>query len=470
MKNFIAYIDEAKTIIRFLKYNKKLTDEQKKKINDFFTSNKQASKDFERKYGWQSKAPKELTWDEFQHIMTKSKYGRKLLLKSTKIPGSKGKDYWPMKIKNKDFIANIPLNQKTAQYMNSCKYGIINVNYCIGWPHDKQYWNRHVLKERKVPVYVTDGDGKWVVMIKADNKTYEVWDKFNREDSALHIKEPIPGFSIKKELIGPKQAKLYDEIRKDFYGLDHLDKDAAIESYEKLVGDILYYANQRADDEAYWYKEMERIKDSTADQYEEWAEEAEEEAEANAGEVRKGYKHRAESIKKILDVVPNGTGVNKDGEIVWNVAGVDYTRDELQAYLDTYEKEIEKQPKEPDYSERDKLQAIADKINDMTVGDMLEHDSMSYWNKEKYPPIDWVETPYEYEESYGLSHPDPHYSGYEDYFTYLTANGKDVSLDDFFIDLYELSNDGGWDTVDRDAVESWLEWNDAPHPNDIDED
>jgi hypothetical protein len=469
MNTFKDFINEAQSIIRYLKHNKKLTDDEKEKINDFFVTNKQASRDFEKQYGWQSKAPREMTWDEFQHIMGSSKFGRRLLLKSTKIPGSKGKDYWPMKLKNKNFIANIPLNQETAQFMNSCQYGTISVKYCIGWSSDKRYWDTHVIKERKVPIYISDGVYKWVVMIKSNNKTYEVWDKFNNRDLAKNDKEPIPNFSIKKELIGSAQAKLYDEIREEHYGVGKLDKEDAIVSYKKMVDDILTFVRQRADDEEYWYREMERIKDSTAHQYEEWAYEAEEEAEEKAGELKSGYKHRAESIKKILKVVPNGTGVNKYGEPIWTVSEVDYTRNELEAYIDTYEKELKNKNREPDYSERDRLQAIADDIREMSVYDMIEYDQSSSWDKEKYPEIEWVETPYEYEESYDLYYPDAHHSDYEDYFNYLENTGNLISLDDAFMYIYDLSDGGSWETVDREDVENWLAVEDMPHPNDIDE-
>jgi hypothetical protein len=247
-----------------------------------------------------------------------------------------------------------------------------------------------------------------------------------------------------------------------------LEKEDAIVSYDKMVGDILTFARQRADDEEYWYKEMERIKDSTADRYEEWAEEAEEEAEEKVGELKAGYKHRAESIKKILKVVPNGTGVNKYGETVWRVSEVDYTRNELEAYLDTYEKELKNKNREPDYSERNRLQAIANDIHEMDVYDMIEYDQNTSWNKEKYPEIEWVESPYEYEESYDLYYPDAHNSDYEDYFNYLENTGTSISLDDAFTDLYELSDGGGWDNIDREDVENWLDFEDMTHPNDVD--
>jgi hypothetical protein len=217
MKSFKSHINEAKTIYRFIKNNINLSDTQKRLIDAFFSNNKQASKKFEKKYGWQSGKALDLNWEDFQEMMGSSKFGRKLLLKSTKIPGSKGKDYWPIRLKEKSFIANIPLNWKTARYMNSCKYGAIDVNYCLGWKNTKEYWHEHVLDEQKVPVYITNGYGKWVVMILPDNKNYEVWDKMNEYDLAQFNREPIPNFNIKQTLIGSYQSKIYDNVRDNIY-------------------------------------------------------------------------------------------------------------------------------------------------------------------------------------------------------------------------------------------------------------
>jgi hypothetical protein len=243
MKSFKLHINEAKSIYRFIKNNSNLSDTQKRLIDTFFSNNKQASKKFENKYGWQSREPLLLTWEDFREMMGDFKYGRKLLLKSTKIPGKKGTDYWPIRIRETDFIANIPLNWETAQYMNSCRYGTINVNYCIGRNNSKGYWNNHVLNEKKVPVYVVDGVGKWVVMILPDNKNYEVWDKFNNRDLGNIDKEPIPGFNIKRNLIGSRQAKLYDKLREEFYtdGMPPYTEDDledAVSEYEELLADI----------------------------------------------------------------------------------------------------------------------------------------------------------------------------------------------------------------------------------------
>jgi uncharacterized protein YjbI with pentapeptide repeats len=220
MKSYFQHsriLDEAKSVGRFLKSNKNLTDDQKDTIIKFFATNHQASRDFVKNYGnWGTKKLDDLTWDDYEKFMLSTKSGFKMLLKVS-IPGKKGTDYWPVRVKQKGFVANIPLNHKTAQFMNTCEYGFLHVNYCIGWDMSNAYWHRHVIRQQKVPVYIINGVSKWVVMILPDNKTYEVWDKFNKEDSARKKSEPIPGFSIKKNLITPSLAKVYDEIRTEFY-------------------------------------------------------------------------------------------------------------------------------------------------------------------------------------------------------------------------------------------------------------
>jgi len=229
MKSFKIYLTEA-NYMRFLKKNPNLSDEERYEINKFFSKvNPQAGSDFEKKIGWQTKKAREMSYQDFENLMMNTKVGRKKNLQKIKIPGVKGKDYWPIKLSNKNFIANIPLNYKTAKFMNSCKYGTINVNYCIGWEYGNEYWEEHVIDEGKIPIYITDGIKKWVVMILPDNKKYEVWDKFNKENIADYNKEPIPGFSIKKELLGPKKAKLYDEIR---------EKHLNFSKYKDIIDDF----------------------------------------------------------------------------------------------------------------------------------------------------------------------------------------------------------------------------------------
>jgi len=216
MKSFINFLLEA-DYSRFLKKNKNLTKNQIELINDFFKRNRHAAKDFEKFFGWQVMSDK-LTYDDFMKFM--DEYGAsKNIVKLITLKGRKGKDYWPVDLKNDSVMAVIPLNHEMATFLNSNKYGSRLVNYCIGYEDDVEYWTSIVIKKAKVPVYITNGKEKWVVMILEDNKKYEVWDKFNNCNVALHSPEPIPGLSIKNDLLTPKLGRLYDKIRREFFRL-----------------------------------------------------------------------------------------------------------------------------------------------------------------------------------------------------------------------------------------------------------
>ena len=216
MKTFTEHLYES-DYKRFLKKNKNLSKAQINKLNDFYKKVGTAATEFEKTFGWQSPFPQTLTWEDFEKFNSDYTYWVKQNLKDVKIKGTKGKDYWPIRLRTKKYIANIPLNWETAQYMNSCNYGTINVNYCIGWSDNKSFWNDHVIDEQKVPIYITNGSKKWVVMIRPNNISYEVWDKLNKEDISSYNPEPIPDFSIRKELLGKQKANLYNEIRDKFF-------------------------------------------------------------------------------------------------------------------------------------------------------------------------------------------------------------------------------------------------------------
>ena len=238
MKTFKQYriLFEGKNFYRFFKSNKNLSKDQIKIIDNFFSNNKKAAREFESQWGFQSDVPKVVEWEAIENFMNLYKSGRKENLQNTKIPGKKGEDYWPIKLKSKQYFAVIPLNRETAEYMNSCKFGTIETGHCIGWPATN-YWDTHIIDEQKVPIYIIDSnDHKWVVMILPDNKHYEVWDKFNKEDVSKINKNPIPNFDIKKELIQGK-SKLYDEIREEFYYTKSLP-ESIIDEY-KATGNEL---------------------------------------------------------------------------------------------------------------------------------------------------------------------------------------------------------------------------------------
>jgi len=434
MKSFKIYILEA-DYTRFLKKNPNLNLKQVNKINTFFQRDKNAAKDFEKKYGWQSKAIKELTWEDFEDIMMKTKTGRKINFKNIKIPGKKGEDYWPMKLSKKvadNFIAIIPLKHKTAQFLNSDKFGSKEVNYCIGWPKD-DYWVDYVIRDKMVPIYITDGIDKWVVMILENNKTYQVWDKFNKENLALTNKEPIPGFPIKKELIGSKQAKLYDEIRKKHY---KVEKDDAIRSYNLMVSDILSYARQLAREEELWYEEIEKIRKDTIEYYR---------------TIIDNKKNIIRKFKYDIEKINNGEYDNE-----YNEADKERIKEKLRQLIIEKKEEIEK------------INELIEEIKEMTPYDMIEYnyDKPHNASTDNYDYIEWAEDFYPYENDY-IYEPQSTNKDYQDYFAYLKTFEPQFNVLYAFNDLYELSDGGDWASVDEEEVREWLEFNDMPHPNDL---
>ncbi|RLA59485.1 MAG: hypothetical protein DRQ78_10560 [Epsilonproteobacteria bacterium] len=398
MKSFTKFITEA-NYMRFLKKNKNLTDDQRNDINDFFSKESpQAGSAFE----WQDRKVRKMDFSDFESYMRKTPAGSRKLLKKIKIPGSKGEDYWPMRIKNKLFIANIPLNRSTATYMNSCKYGNLLVNYCVGWNDDSQYWNKHVVKEQKVPVYVIDGRKKWVVMIKEGNRKYEVWDKMNNEDVSIGNPEPIPGFSIKKELIGSKQSKLYDEIRLDFYSDkdtedDHGDDEEepdfsdAQDDYDKFLDEMDKAQEEREDNEKELDKEMEEIRQKTLIEY---------------GKKRDKWEPRYNELDEAITDIYEFL---ESDEETFEYKGVHYTKDSISRTYKELNKEFDI------VSEKyETLDSEYDEIDNMEVWDMYSNSDEYEWEGEvynedtrnefidnyAYPELQWYSDYMEYAETY----------------------------------------------------------------------
>jgi hypothetical protein len=242
MKSLKNYLFEA-NILRFLRKNKNLTSKQAEEINKFFESIPQIASEFANEYDWQSEKVRNMTYDDFWDYIMSTIPGRKKYVKKIKVKGKEGKDYMNVIIKNKNYVAHIPLNQKTAQYMNSCDYGTIHVNYCIGWNSTKYHWNRYIYEELLLPIYIVNGIKKWVVMLDDNNNIHSVWDKFNNENVYTTNKEPIPDFSLKKELFTPQNKKIYEESRKFLRKgmVNNADLIELKEQFESVNNNVLYY-------------------------------------------------------------------------------------------------------------------------------------------------------------------------------------------------------------------------------------
>ncbi|RLA64626.1 MAG: hypothetical protein DRQ78_05915 [Epsilonproteobacteria bacterium] len=425
MKSFTKFIIEA-NYMRFLKKNKNLTDDQRNDINDFFSKESpQAGSQFD----WQNRKVRKMDFSDFESHMMKTPAGSRKLLKKIKIPGSKGDDYWPMRIKNKSFIANIPLNQETAEYMNSCKYGNLLVNYCIGWGDDASYWDDHVIDEQKVPVYVIDGRKKWVVMIKDGNNSYEVWDKMNDKDVSKGNPEPIPGFSIKKELLGSSQKKLYNEIREDFYGEENRHEEAepdfsdAQDSYDEFT-DAMEKAytdleNAREDQES----EMEEIRQKTLSKYEK-------------------IRDKWEPIYSELDeTVTDIEEFLESDEETFEYKGVQYTKESIDIIYDKLKEQFEEA--EEEYNTADNAY---DEIDDMSVWDMYPNSDEYEWEGE-VPDEDYQN---EYEQNIDI----PELSYYDDYAEYYENYiGGDSNSANIKQAVWEYVYEAGYGDSARSALE-----------------
>lgn len=195
---------------RFLKKNRNLSKAQQKEINDYFSKeNNQAGATIGTEIGWQSKKIKNMSYDDFLDIMIDYKSGRRIALKAPKIKGKKNEDFIHLKIKNKDFLAYIPLNWKTAKFMNTDKFGVCQGDWCIGSTVSSVHWKIEVIKKGQIPIYLISRESKWVVMINKNNKT-DVWSLDNDPND---IDQEIPGFNINRELFTSSLKKLYDEVR-----------------------------------------------------------------------------------------------------------------------------------------------------------------------------------------------------------------------------------------------------------------
>ncbi|RLA64629.1 MAG: hypothetical protein DRQ78_05930 [Epsilonproteobacteria bacterium] len=449
MKSFKKYLAEA-DYTRFLKKNKNLTDDQRDEINKYYAKkNPQAGSSFD----WQSKKLRRMTYQEFENDMLRYASGFQLKASKFKIQGKKGTDYWPIKLKSKMYLANIPLNQETATYMNSCKYGKLQVDYCIGWGDDVAYWNDHVIEEQHVPVYIIDGRRKWVVMILPDNKHYEVWDKLNNRDVSIGNPEPIPNFSIKKELLGSRMGKLYDEIREDFYEDEaeakEIDIDDAETDYDSIIEDIDEVASQMNADQEYFDQESYAIKSETEAYYDSEIEEKEEEEQSLRNEI--------DAIDDEIDELTDVQGEFEDDDELESVNydGEEYSEDEIESRITNlgYDKdELEEKISEVE-GEINSLTHIRDQIDEIVSYEMDAHDE-----------IDWVRTPpSEDDVGYNVSIPSCHEGKYADYFDLMEEHGHGGSRDRCDDDIREYVYESRYEGSSESGAEI-LSNNDWHHP------
>lgn len=263
MKSFIQYLKESKD--RFIKKNPHLTDDQKWAVISMFKDNRQA----EKKVDWNKSDS--MSYDDFLDVLLQFKSGRKKKLKNRKIKGlHEGIDYIAVRMKTKDYLAYIPLSYNAAQIFNTKNLGICSGDWCIGHSSKPYHWNEEVVADQQVPVYVINTRSKWVVMIQKGNRKYNIW---TVENNPKKVREGIPDFSVRKELLNPKQKSMYDEIREDYYSDDaegeEVDITAADADYNSIIDDINESANKIKKAQEYFDQRCYEIKRETEGQYDE---------------------------------------------------------------------------------------------------------------------------------------------------------------------------------------------------------
>ena len=348
MRSFKYYLTEDKS--RFIKKNKNLSRDQKRTIIDFFDKNEQAVKrNHKTKIDWNKSS--DMKWNDFEKIMTIIKNSPSALkakarkLRHKGITGLKeGVDYVTVKTKNKSFLCYIPLHYKANQVIFSAHIGGVVHDGCIGSSSAQQYYKSEAVRKSYVPIVVI-GASKDTVMVKRDNKSWELWDSCNNRNSngsrPFVNKELIPGFNIKKELMTNKLAGLYDWVRGEIWGktnvggaYDEEEYDDAVDAYVSLGSAIENYIERYKDAEEYGRDQVFSIINDTIEKYREQAEEImsdfeEEYTASKTGltvkekEASDRITNRVKEIRMVMALEPRGTDVNDKGEPVWHLSGVE---------------------------------------------------------------------------------------------------------------------------------------------------
>jgi len=416
MQSFIDYgvLNEAKSIARFLKKNKNLTPAQVKELDKYFTQvNRQASNDFIRRYGnWDSKKVRNLTYDDFKSFQAEYKSGlknaKKMKCKSIekKIPGTAGDDYVHVVIPDKRFCAFIPLNHETAQFMNTRKFGVCSGDWCIGSTLTAYHWNDEVLEQQQVPIYVLNNESKWVVMIHDGNRTYDVW---NIDNDPNKVKEGIPGFSIRKNLLSSKQKKMYDELRS--YYFEEADTTVDIEDaerdYNKLITDIETAHDEWNKNVEEFYETNERIRVDTIEKYRK----EEERLENEQVKINDDISANEEKIEEYEDELAELEDNDPNNKI-----GIENYKLLIKALTRSNERKREEYDKIDD-----KLIELSNAIDDMKS---MSADEVG----ENWDEYDWTEDPIEYE-NVNMYTEIPKIEWYSDYTNLISEHGWEGDYD-----------------------------------------
>ena len=488
MDTFTNYIAEA-DYTRFLKKNRNLSADDVKDINQMFAkTNPRLGSEFGKKYDWQSRKVKKMTRAEFSDIAKELSDTKRQKKKAVKLKGlgglKKNKDYVEVKTKSKSHKSVIPLTWTASKLIASKNIGDCEGAWCIAYQKDRMYWEDYVLTRGQVPVMVIGGGSKWTVMIIKGNRAFHVWDEYDNKNSnnsrPFINKEVIPDFNIKQNLMTPKLFKLYDEIRKDYYGVNPDSKALTREvqiAYQDLAGNIENYFQGLVQADENHEEEYERILDDTIDHYEEEMEEVKAEAiriaNGSKNAFTKDFQHRIDSMEVALEAEPAGTGINKYEEPTWEINGVDYTKQEIEGYIDTYRKEFNKVSKhvEPNMAEYNEMKKVYDVLKEMQDDKWSSYSIEEYdngYNSESSTPVYKIEwTDYIPQEDYKYDSVRDYYSvnvmddHYDPYFEFVYENDETMDEDerqDLQYSIEEYASSHGPEEVDGKELLSELYW------------
>ncbi len=491
MKSFIHQLYEA-DYTRFLKRNKNLDSFQIKKINRYFSKDHpRLGSQFGTEYDWQSKKVRNMEYDEFLNIAKemqgKSKRAKKKAVKLKGLGGlNRGVDYIEIKVKGKEYKAVIPLNWDASKLIASKNIAKCEGQWCISYQKDKRYWSQYIQGKGPVPVMVIGNGSKWTVMIHRGNKKFDVWDL--QDNGPNTGQEIIPDFSIRKNLMTSKTAKLYDEVREQFFSLKPGEITEEVEdSYGELVSDMESYIQELINSEEYFESEVDRELKDTIQKYEDDIADAIRLHKTEFNKFTDKYGEWIESMTAAVLHNTEGTGVNKEGDTVWNIKGVDYTRYELQGYINTYNAEVNNRKEKeespvPDSEEFVLLQNTLDMLRKMKKDEWYGYKIEEYdrgYSEENDPIYEiewasgwWPSEEEKFSDAYNYS-PDVRTPNdrYEEYFSFAEGINSDLdedARDDLQMSLYEVEHEvyGG---DKEELAKSILTEHDFLPPSDIGE-
>ena len=453
-----------------------LTQDEKEEIKKFF----HRKSNMENLIDWNKW--RKLTYADFEKIMrekTKSEKKRELQkLRRQGLKGMKeGEDYIEVRLKNKDYIAFIPLNPNAARVFASKHFGNCHGQWCIGNSQAEKYFYSEAVDQHLIPVIVIGDGEKYVVMIDARNGSVNsIWDKYNKRP--MHG-EVIPNFSIKNELLTPKLKKLYKEIDDTIWntppgdapeGVPQDDYEDAVSAYDSIVNDIHSSLSSILASYQSHMEDMESEKDSFISDLTIAIEELEEEKTTILNSDKR-IRDRIESIRQALIMNPNGTDYDNQGNPVWVIRDVEYTKKEIEAYIKEFQKYVKNnkdiQSKVDDIDNKiNYYEGIIDEVKDMGI-----HEFIEWWYTKEYNFNDISNIHvYEHEFDYNVSYFHANDSDYDEYFEFMEKyTSVEPDREGLQETYYELEGEARiGESISKNDIRDSIQYDDIIDPRELD--